>query len=300
MKQLKFISYNIRVDHEQDKSTENEWSNRKDKTIQTIKRHNADIIALQEPNVKQVEDIKNAFEANFTWICAKASDKAYEDYNLFKSEQHRETQTIGFNNNLFRLINHGRFWLAEDPVSEPTSPAYDGSIFSRVAVYVSLLEISTGKRLCVITSHFDHVGLQARINSAKLLVKKAVELSKNEFAFIISGDFNTFQNDNGPLVYDAFKSQFDLITDVRDATANITGPESTWVGWEYNNFNEKQMELNMPGIPSRWDHIFISKYNIKVSSTEVCDDKYEIEWNGGTKTEYPSGHRPMIMDFELI
>lgn len=295
---IRFFSYNIRVDHEQDNQTENKWEFRAEKAISVIQKYLGDIIALQEPNVEQVEDIKTAVGPNYTWIYGKASDRAYVDYENYKSEQHRETQAIGFNHNRFILLDSGRFWLAEDPSIEPTIPAWDGSIFSRIAVYALLEERDTGKRLGIFTTHFDHVGVEARINSAKLLVQKAVELS-NGAPFIISGDLNTFQSNGGPLVYEAFEHQFSLITDIRDSTQNQYGPVSTWVGWDYNAFNEKVLEQTMPGLPSRWDHIFLSKTGFTVEHTAVCDDQFKIEWDGAEKIVYPSDHRPMFVDFTL-
>lgn len=295
---IRLFSYNIRVDHEQDQETENKWELRADKAIFLLQKYLGEIIALQEPNVKQVQDIKAALGPDYTWIYGKASDRAYENHESFKGEQHRETQAIGFDHNRFNLLDSGRFWLAENPDVEPIIPAWDGSAYSRVVVYALLEERNTGKKFGVFTAHFDHAGVEARINSAKLIVKKAVELSKGS-PFIISGDLNTFQLNGGPLVYEAFEQQFDIITDVRDATLNQYGPVSTWVGWYYNLFNEKIQEQMLPGVPSRWDHIFISKTGVLVERTAVCDDQFEIEWNGEAKIVYPSDHRPLFMDFTL-
>ena len=191
---IRLLSYNIRVDHEFDRLTENKWEQRAEKVLYVLKKYSGDIITLQEPNVEQLEDVKKAFDHNFTWIYGKASDRAYEDYEAFKNDaQHLETQVIGFNHKRFSLIDSGRFWLAEDPSKEPIKPAWDGSVWSRVAVYALLEERSTGKRIGVFTTHFDHVGLNARINSFKLIVQKAIGLTKG-VPFIITGDFNTFQN----------------------------------------------------------------------------------------------------------
>jgi endonuclease/exonuclease/phosphatase family metal-dependent hydrolase len=295
---IRFFSFNIRVDHEQDRDTENQWEFRAEKALFVVQKYLGGIIALQEPNLKQLEDIKAALGPNYTWIYGKASDRAYEDNDSFKSEQHRETQAIGFDHNRFELVDSGRFWLAENPYAEPIIPAWDGSPYARVVVYTLLEERETGKKLGVFTAHFDHLGVEARINSVKLIVEKAIELSKGA-PFIISGDMNTFPNNGGPLVYEAFENQFNIITDVRNATANQYGPVSTWVGWDYNAFNEKIVQQTLPGIPSRFDHIFISKTGIEVECTAVCDDQFEIDWNGAKKVVYPSDHRPMFMDFRF-
>lgn len=59
------------------------------------------------------------------------------------------------------------------------------------------------------------------------------------------------------------------------------------------------MEQLVPGVPSRWDHIFISKQGLEVDLTAVCDDQFVIEWKGESKIIYPSDHRPMVVDFKL-
>lgn len=92
----------------------------------------------------------------------------------------------------------------------------------------------------------------------------------------------------------------DIIVDVRSIAKELEGPESTWIGWDYNAFNEKEMDKVMPNVPSRWDHIFLSKNDFSVSKSIVCDDKYEIEWKGERKIVYPSDHRPILMDFCII
>lgn len=273
------LSYNIRVDHEQDANCENKWIHRRQNAIYMITKYSPDIITIQEPNEIQVSDIKSELGENYDWVHFRASERAYMEPDNFPSEQHRETQTIGYNKSQFTCLKSGRFWLAEDCNEEPKQPAWDGSIFSRVAVYALLQEKLTGQTITIITAHFDHVGLNARINSAHLIVEKAKALSHGG-PFIITGDFNTFQNDRGIEVYQAFLKHSE-ITDVRNATTNIFGPKSTWVGWDYNAFNERKMSEKCPGEPSRWDHIFVSKINI--SRTEVDDTQFTIEWNNKQK-----------------
>jgi endonuclease/exonuclease/phosphatase family metal-dependent hydrolase len=292
------MSYNVRVNHEQDAKNENNWKYRASKIEYVLNKYKADILALQEPNESQLSDLKKFLGSDFEWIHARASDRAYSDFENFKSEQHRETQAIAFNKNRFELLHSGMFWLAPDPTQEPTEIAWDGSPFSRVAVYTTLYDKLTQKTINIFTAHFDHKGVEARMNSVNLMVQKATEISKGA-PFFITGDFNTFQNDRGPEVYAEFLKYKEVISDVRDVTKVHYGPIATWVGWDYNAFNEKKMEALCPGEPSRWDHVFLTPRGINVHRTAVADDQFKIQWEEEAKQVYPSDHRPMIVDFQL-
>jgi hypothetical protein len=84
---------------------------------------------------------------------------------------------------------------------------------------------------------------------------------------------------------------------VRSAAKANLGINSTWVGWDYNAFNEAVIKQQFPGFTTRWDQLFISKSNVNVVRTAVPDDSFKIEWNDAEKTVYPSDHRPIICDF---
>lgn len=294
---IRLLSYNVRVDHEQDSYSENKWIHRRDKVVSLIKKHGPAILTLQEPNEAQIIDLKHDLGDRYEWIVGRASDLAYEHPELYISEQHRETQAIAYDKTRFIPMSSGRFWLAEDPTKEPLKEAWDGSPFTRVAVFANLFDNVNQKALTILTAHFDHQGIEARINSAHLMVQKGEELSDGA-PFIITGDFNTFQTGRAPEIYQAFKTHAS-ICDIRESAPIQEGPVSTWIGWEYNNFNEKKLEILAPGMPPRWDHIFHSVQGIEALRTAVDDTQFQIEWDNAVKTVYPSDHRPMVADFLL-
>lgn len=295
---LRLMSYNVRVDHEQDANNENKWSLRSGMVISVIKNHAPTILTLQEPNEEQVKDLKEALGDKYLWIHGRASERAYDDPQNYISEQHRETQAIAFDKDRFELLDSDRFWLAPDPTKEPLQPVWNGSPFHRVTVYATLFDRVNKKAITILTAHFDHFKNEARVNSAHLIAQKALEIAQGN-PFFITGDFNTWQNDGGPEVYQAFMDYQEQIIDVRQTTTNQQGPISTWVGWEYNGANEKKMEKLCPGEPSRWDQVFLSTKGIKVHSTEVDDIQFSIIWENKQKKVYPSDHRPIIVDFEI-
>lgn len=294
---IRLMSYNVRVDHEQDSNSENQWSVRRPILEEVITKYDGDILALQEPNERQIFDLKETFGDKYAIYYAKASERAYEKPEDFISEQHRETMAIFWQKERFTSFDNGRFWLAPQPDQEPDKIAWDGSPFTRVAIYVGLEDRLTGQRFYLVTAHFDHLGLAARVNSAHLIMNKALEISQTLPVFVC-GDFNTFEHGfGGPETFNAFSEYFDKFDDIRTIAKENLGTNATWVGWDYNPFNEVLLKQQYPELSARWDHLFISKSNINVLRTAVPDDRFVIEWDHAKKTVYPSDHRPIVCDF---
>lgn len=293
---FRLMSYNVRVDHEQDAYTENRWSERAGRVLHVVSKYASDLYTFQEPNESQVADLTQALGDDYEWIHYRASEKAYETPADFESEQHRETQAIAFRKDRFELLDSGRFWLAPTPNQEPKTPVWDASPFSRVAVYAKLYDRVSETALTVITAHFDHKGVEARKHSIELMVSHAKEISEGG-TFLLTGDFNTFENKSGySEIYSAFMEHADALTDVRELADETYGPISSWVGWDYNNFSQRKLEVMRPGVPCRWDHIFLANDKFDVLRTAVIDDHFAIERDGETKEVYPSDHRPIVSD----
>lgn len=293
---FRLMSYNVRVDHEQDADTENRWSERSGRVFHVVTKYASDLYTFQEPNESQVADLKSLLGDEYEWVHYRASERAYQSPAEFESEQHRETQAIAFRRTRFELRDAGRFWLAPNPDREPEAAVWDASPFARIAVYAKLYDRTSDTLFTVITAHFDHQGIEARVRSVDLMVAYGLEISEGT-PFILTGDFNTFEDVNGKSeIYDAFLGYSDSITDVREVTAKVYGPVSSWVGWYYNPFNQDRLAELRPGIPCRWDHIFLSKGGFDVFQTGVIDDRFMIECDGVAKEVYPSDHRPIVSD----
>ncbi len=282
---IRAMTFNIRVDHAEDRNTENEWQYRLEKVTHVVNKYKPDILALQEPISAQLDDLKKSLGANYSWISAPSSDH----------DPLSEVVAIAYKNERFDLKKSGRFWLAPDPTQEPGSPAWDGSSYPRVAAYGTLEDKKTEKVFSIFNAHFDHKGSEARINSAKLMGSKASELS-DQTPYLIMGDFNTFPNDRGLEAYEALKDHKDVI-DAREIAGKRYGPDNTWIGWDYSPWNLKKMQQRFPDSPFRLDHIFLSRAGFRVDRTAVVDDRFKIKWENEKKEVYPSDHRPVIADF---
>lgn len=301
------MSYNTRVNLESDLGTENEWKFRFDKVVDVIKRYDPDIIGIQEPNKSEIEDIKNLFKDTYNIVYEVVNPKAYVDTVTYESEQHREGHAIMYRKDRIELIGDiGKFWLAENPNEFPQKPQWDGSAFARMAVHAKFRDKLTDKIFYIFNTHFDHIGVLARVESANLMMDKAIEISKGLPVFLM-GDFNTFCKDGGPEIRQAFQSyEAYNIFDVRKAAKQVYGKNNTWIGWPDNPWNEEKIKQRYPeetlngADQCRYDHIFLRVTDtIDVTRTGVADDQWKVKWNGDEMKVYPSDHRPIIADVLL-
>lgn len=171
---VNLITYNIRLNTSGD--GEHAWPNRKTDVISVFKFHRADIFCVQEALPDQVDDLAAAFP-----------DFTYEGVGRDDGMRKGEFSAVFYNHGLFKKLDGGTFWLSETP-GEP-SMGWDAA-YPRVCSWVKLKELESGRVLHVFNTHFDHVGVEARKNSAALILKKVHEIAGGKEAVVLCGDFN--------------------------------------------------------------------------------------------------------------
>ena len=177
--QVKVMTYNIRLDTPVD--SVNQWGKRTQKVFDLIRKHDPDILGIQEAIHHQLMDLlKNLPQYDYVGV-GRDDGKTKGEYSaiLFKKEK-------------FTVQQQGTFWLSETP-EVPGSKSWDAAI-TRVASWAKLRDKKTKKDFLSINTHFDHIGKEARRNSAGLLKSKANELGKG-LPVIITGDFNCTRSD---------------------------------------------------------------------------------------------------------
>jgi endonuclease/exonuclease/phosphatase family metal-dependent hydrolase len=177
--QLKVMTYNIRLDTPHDSI--NQWPKRTHKVYALIKKYDPDLIGLQEVLHHQLEDLLKNLPAYEHIGVGRDDGKTKGEYSaiLFKKDR-------------FKALNQNTFWLSETP-EVPGSKSWDAAI-TRVASWGTFQDLKTNKEFLMINTHFDHIGKEARKNSAALLKQKASEIAK-DFPLIITGDFNCTRQD---------------------------------------------------------------------------------------------------------
>lgn len=170
---INVMTYNIRLNTAGD--GEHAWPHRKDDVISTIRFHQAEIFCLQEVLHMQMEDIIAAFP-DFGHVGVGRDDGISAG----------EYSPVFYDKSRFSLKDSGTFWLSESP--ERPSIGWDAACI-RICSWVELSDLKTGKTFYVFNTHFDHIGMVARTNAAKLILKKIDELASGRDA-VLCGDFN--------------------------------------------------------------------------------------------------------------
>ena len=167
------MSFNIRYDNPED--GKQNWHNRKENVVRMINFYDLDIIGMQEVLVSQLNYLKTNLKQYRTVGVGREDGKEKGEFSPIFYREER-----------FRELKNGTFWLSETP--QMVSKGWDAAL-ERIATWVVLKDKATGEELIVINTHFDHIGEQARIESAKLLKQKARELA-GKLPLILTGDFN--------------------------------------------------------------------------------------------------------------
>ena len=255
--QLSVMSYNIKYANEND--GENSWSKRKDHLAAQIQFYEPHIFGVQEALHSQLEFLK-------------AEIPGYDYFGKGRDDgaQKGEFSAIFFKAEKFELQEEGTFWLS--PTPEVPGKGWDAD-YPRVCTFGKFKNKESGEEFWVFNTHFDHVGVEARAQSVKLIHKKMQQLNKDNLPLILMGDLN--------LEPDSKEVNFlqNHYKDSKEVANLVFGPEGT-----YNAYN-----FDKP-VTRRIDYIFVSE-DIKVKKYAVLSDNLELR--------YPSDHLPVLVKLEL-
>ncbi|NOT75291.1 MAG: endonuclease/exonuclease/phosphatase family protein [Cyclobacteriaceae bacterium] len=255
---LKVMSYNIRYDNGGDGI--NQWSNRKEKVAKIIRENNPDLIGLQEALDHQLKELLVLLPDYTSYGVGRDDGKEKGEFSAILVRHSR-----------FGVIKDSTFWLSETP-DIAGSKGWDAQL-PRVATWTELYDRDNKKEILYINTHFDHVGKQARTNSAILINDfLADHYKKKNLVLVMSGDLNVERDT------EAFKvlTETKLMLDSKPEDDH----HPTFCGFEVSN--TKCVAI---------DYIFHSK-EAYVKSYYVLRD------NDGKN--YPSDHLPVIAELEFI
>jgi endonuclease/exonuclease/phosphatase family metal-dependent hydrolase len=171
---VKVMTYNIRYDTPVDSI--NQWGKRTSKVYALIKKYDPDILGIQEALHNQVTDLVGNLEA-YAYIGVGRDDgKTSGEYSAILYKKSR-----------FTITKEGTFWLSPTP-TVAGSKGWDAAI-TRVATWAIMKENNSGKSFFVLNTHFDHIGKEARRQSALIIKKRGAELAGG-LPTIITGDLN--------------------------------------------------------------------------------------------------------------
>lgn len=252
-----FATYNIRNANKGDSIAGNGWGQRYPYIAQQIQFNGFDIFGTQEGKYHQLEDLKAAMP-NYDYIGVGRDDGA----------QKGEYAAIFYRTDKFELLDHGDFWLST--ITDRPNKGWDAAL-PRICSWGKFRDKKSGYTFLFYNLHMDHRGVQARAESAKLILKKIQELPY-KLPVILTGDFNVDQNnesyallDNSGIMRDSYQ-----IAEFRYA------PNGTFSGFHPDRKTE-----------SRIDHLFLTKEFV-VKKYGILTDTYRSERTEKEKAEQNS------------
>ena len=174
-------TFNIRLKNTGDDKAGNGWNIRRDRVAGYIKANHIDVIGMQEVLHPQLEDLLERLP-EYDYVGVGRTDGATKG----------EYSPIFFLKDKYEALEKGNFWLSETP-DVAGSKGWDAAL-ERIASYAKLRDKATGKIFMAVNTHFDHVGVTARKESAKLIMQKIQQIVGNRPA-VVTGDFNITEDD---------------------------------------------------------------------------------------------------------
>ncbi len=256
---MKIGTYNIRYDEVRD--TANAWNKRLPFLTGLIRFNDFDIFGTQEGLHHQLQDMKGQLPG-YTYIGAGRDD----------GKQGGEHSAIFYKTDKYKLLKSGDFWLSETPTKP--GKGWDADL-PRVCSWGQFRDNATGFTFYLFNVHFDHRGIKAREESAKLMLSKIKEIAGKAPA-ICTGDFNFDQN--SPLY--TILATSDLLKDAYQQAQLKYAPSGTFNGFNANNLTN-----------NRIDHIFLTS-GFTATRYGILTDTYG-------KGRFPSDHFPVMVEVAL-
>lgn len=257
--EIKVMSYNIRLELKSD--GENWWENRKGQVATLMNYYEADFIGTQEVLHQQLVYLKDNL-TGYDFIGVGRDD----------GKEAGEYSCIFYKKDKYSVVQQSTFWLS--PTPDVPSKGWDAAL-NRVCTYGLFKNNKTKQLVWVFNTHFDHMGKVARLESAKLIVKKINELNIKHYPVIVSGDFNS-KPDEDPAQYMTSQMQ-----NSRSVSKLVYGKADTWNAFK---FTEKPNGCI--------DYIFVANdKRMSVLKFATLTDSYDLK--------YPSDHLPILATINI-
>lgn len=261
---LRVMSFNIRYNNPGDGI--NAWPNRKVWVANLIRFHDADVVGVQEALHGMLVDLDTLLPE-------------YERVGVGRKDGKNagEFSAILYKRSRVEMVENKTFWLSTNP-EEVGVKAWDAAL-ERVATWGRFRDRVTGCSYVHLNTHFDHVGEQARRESAKLIRTRLAAIA-DTLPVIVTGDLNvpptsvayttlTSGNLEGGLA--------PLVDGYVSSREGNYGPAAT-----FNSFKEIG--------DNRIDYVLVSS-GIDVLKHGILSDRWD--------QRFPSDHLPVIASLSI-
>jgi endonuclease/exonuclease/phosphatase family metal-dependent hydrolase len=257
---LKVMSFNLRYDTPNDSA--NAWPHRKDWVASLIRFHGADVVGVQEALEHMLTDLDSRLPGFARVGVGRADGRKKGEYSA-----------IFYRTDRLALLDSGTFWLSPTP-EVAGSKGWDAAI-ERVATWAKFRDRLTGCTHLELNTHFDHIGEQARQESARLIRRRLAQLA-NGLPIVMTGDLNSTPTSGAYriLTRDTVAGAIAPLGDAMlTSRSGHYGPTSSWTA-----FRAIQPDR-------RIDYVLVSA-PVTVTAHGILPDS----WGG----RFPSDHLPVL------
>lgn len=275
---LRIITFNIRYATTSPTPDEELWEVRRPKLCTQIRFNTAGrsaFISFQEALANQVDDIQEELGPSWSHIGVGRDDgKAAGEFS-----------PVFYQADTWKCERSKTYWLS--PTPEEPSTGWD-AVLPRIVTMGQFEHRQNGARVVVLSTHFDHIGVKAREESAKLILKLAdswvgefSRSGKGKPPVFLGGDFNSTPEDK------AYQTMTAPGTGMTDISTLI--PEERRYGnlLTYTSFNEPNEQ------PSRIDFLFVK------DTADIKFLTYGVLANRFDDGVFLSDHRAVMADMEI-
>ncbi len=270
---LRVMSFNIRFDNPKD-TADNAWSARRLPCAKMIREVNPDVIGMQEPRGPQYEDIISLLP-DYDYLRIPLSDDV--------TEKNSGRIMVFVRKGMFKIKKWGYFWLTMDPEHPGVSFETTDKNNIRAAIWVRLVNKSTGKDFYFLTTHMPYKRAEAdntaRMKCARLVVDRLKSIAGDKATVFVTGDMNASWELRAPRRKSLIPF-YEWMYNAREMSEN-TDSRSSFNGWKPTDDRSW---------PNNLDHIF---YRNATPLRFVTHDEPSY---GVT---YVSDHYPIVCNFQL-
>ena len=244
---LNVMTFNIRFNNPADSI--NAWPYRKDKVASQVLFHEVHLLGVQEALHGQVMELRSGLSKfKFVGVGRDGGEKG-------------EYSAIFYDTTRLQPLSSATFWLSLTP-EVVASKSWDAAL-NRIVTWAKFKDRKTGKTFFAFNTHFDHIGKEARRESAKLLLQRIASIA-GKTPSVITGDFNAFPSDEPIQIITDKTNPLHLLDAKALSSTSHYGPTGT-----FNGFGPKERDQ----LPI--DYIFLKgSWKVKKHAT------ISQTWNG--------------------
>ena len=268
--QFHVASYNVRHANASDEERGNGWNRRCPVICDQIAYESFDLIGMQEVLKSQFDDLSARLSHDYGCIGVGRND----------GKTAGEYAPILYRKDRFELLDSGCFWLSATP-AEP-SVGWDAK-YPRICGWAQLQDRSSGKTLYFLNTHFDHVGVEARRESARMIVEW-IRRHADRGEAILVGDFNVDQRS------ESYRELVEagVLTDSFEAAPARMAATGTVNGFDPQRWTDQRI-----------DHVLVTR-GIEVLRYGLLTNPYwSSDLAGKREIRLPSDHFPVSVYLKI-